>query len=382
MDKHQVLIAGVSTRAMAVSAFRAGYRITAVDAFGDQDLQAVADVLVTRSSQERPFSAVAAAIAGSSVVAGLAAYTSNFENYPSAVAILAHGRELLGNPPAVLAAVRDPLKLARAFRRHGISEPLVRASPPSDGSCSQRWLLKPRRSGGGHGIRVWRPGVEVPRSMYLQQRIGGLPGSVIFAADARRAVVLGVSRQVVGDAGFGSRGFGYCGSLLGGASELFPRHSQLVERAGELAQVVTREFSLVGLNGIDFIARDGIPYPIEVNPRFSASMELLERGAYPPLFGVHLAACRGVLPVPAERDPRVHGKAVVYARRTVTIHDLAWTVAADQADLPHRGERIERGRPICTVFATASTAESCRSALLQKASAVYRATELQLSRAS
>src|SRR3954447_17647606 len=150
MDRHHVLIAGVSTRALAVSAFHAGYRVTAIDAFGDRDLQAVADVLVRVSSRGRRFGAAAAASAGAKVAAGLAAYTSNFENYPSAVATLAHGRELLGNPPAVLGAVRDPLTLARAFRRHGISVPLVRVSPLSGGSRSRRWLLKPRRSGGGH----------------------------------------------------------------------------------------------------------------------------------------------------------------------------------------------------------------------------------------
>jgi uncharacterized protein len=382
MDRHHVLIAGVSTRALAVSAFQAGYRVTAIDAFGDRDLQAVAHVLIPLSSGGRRFGPAEAAGAGTNVTAGLAAYTSNFENYPSAVATLAQGRELLGNPPAVLQAVRDPLKLARAFRRHGISVPLVRASAPSEGSRSRRWLLKPRCSGGGHGIRVWRPGLEVPRSMYLQQRIGGLPGSVIFAADTRRARVLGVSRQVVGEVGFGARGFRYCGSLLGETSQLFRDHADLFDGAGELAQVATREFGLAGLNGIDFIARNGIPYPIEVNPRFSASMELLERGECPPLFGVHLAACRGVLPAPTERDPRVHGKAVVFARRTITIHDPTWTAAADVADLPHQGERIQRGRPICTVFATALTVEACHAALLHKASAVYRATELQLSRAS
>jgi uncharacterized protein len=383
MDNHHVLIAGVSTRALAVSAFQAGYRVSAIDAFGDRDLQAVADVLVPRDASGRHFDPVRAATAGRNVAAGLAAYTSNFENYPLAVATLAHGRELLGNPPAVLEAVRDPLKLARTLRRHGIPVPLVRASAPSHGGPSQRWLLKPRRSGGGHGIQAWRQGLEVPRRMYLQQRIIGLPGSVIFAADGRRAVVLGVSRQVVGDAGFGSRGFRYCGSLVGDTSELFPRHSQLVERAGELAQLVTREFSLVGLNGIDFIARDGIPYPLEVNPRFSASMELLEKGESQPLFRVHLAACRGILPTALKPEALVHGKAVVFARRAITIHGPAWTAAADDhADLPHPGERIQRGRPICTVFATGQTADACRTALLHKASRVYRATELQVRRVS
>ena len=87
-----------------------------------------------------------------------------------------------------------------------------------------------------------------------------------------------------------------------------------------MADAVTREFGLVGLNGIDFIARDGVPWPIEVNPRYSASMELLERARG------HVAvraACR--TPAPAgfprlrrARARRVLGKAIVFARRDVT----------------------------------------------------------------
>ena len=41
----RVLIAGVSTRALARSAARAGYEVTAIDAFGDVDLRAVASVV-------------------------------------------------------------------------------------------------------------------------------------------------------------------------------------------------------------------------------------------------------------------------------------------------------------------------------------------------
>src|SRR6266550_1444574 len=45
MNPRHVLIAGVTTRAIAVSAAHAGYRVTAVDAFGDLDLRAIADVI-------------------------------------------------------------------------------------------------------------------------------------------------------------------------------------------------------------------------------------------------------------------------------------------------------------------------------------------------
>ncbi|MBA3260391.1 MAG: ATP-dependent carboligase, partial [Gemmatimonadales bacterium] len=112
--REHVVIAGVATRAFAGSAARAGYQVTAVDGFGDLDLRAMADVIaLTRESGG--FTPREAAAAARGISAGLAAYTSNFENYPDAVAELAAGRRLLGNSPAVLRAVRDPLALMRAL---------------------------------------------------------------------------------------------------------------------------------------------------------------------------------------------------------------------------------------------------------------------------
>jgi hypothetical protein len=372
----RVLIAGVSTRALAASAARAGYRVTAVDAFGDADLRAVAEVLPLRQEGRTRFGPAAAAAAARSVEADLVAYTSNFENYPEAVAALSRGRHLLGNPAAVLRAVRNPIELMRALHSRGFAVPATRASVPPVGLDARRWLLKPRRSGGGHGTVPWRRGRPVSRRAYLQERIPGITGSIVFAADGRRAVALGLSRQLVGLPPFGAHGFRYCGSLL--ASErmpVFARQVELLNRATALAQAVTEAFGLRGLNGLDFIARNGVPLPIEVNPRYSASMELVERATDCSLFAVHAAACDGRLPAPRALPERVHGKAIVFARRNIVVGDPGAWQATALADVPHAGERIRRGHPICTLLADGADAEHCLRTLTSGAAAVYRAVE-------
>ena len=371
-----VVVAGVTTRALAVSAARAGYRVTALDAFGDLDLRAAAEVIALRPDHGTRYSPLAAAVAAEPVDATLAVYTSNFENYPAAVARLAQGRHLLGNPPEVLARVRNPIELMRVLRRRGFSIPRTRAGPVS-GPGLATWLLKPRRSGGGHGISFWRRGRPVPRTSYLQERIDGLPGSVVFVADGRRSVPLGVSRQLVADARLGAQRFRYCGSLLGPpSSRLAPRQEHLVQSAVSLATAVTAEFGLLGLNGLDFIARDGVPYPIEVNPRFSASMELIERAYRLSLFELQVRACRGILPVTLPPCAGVEGKAIVFARRDVVLGQTrSWLKAESFADIPHPGERIRQGHPICTVFATGTDALSCQRLLIRRAASVYRAAE-------
>jgi predicted ATP-grasp superfamily ATP-dependent carboligase len=375
-----VVIAGVSVRAFAESAARAGYRVSAVDGFGDLDLRAVAEVLPPRRAVGAPFSPGAAAKTAREIPAALAAYTSNFENHPRAVAALARGRVLLGNPPALLERVRDPIALMRALRARGFVTPETRASAPASGG--HRWLLKPRRSGGGHGTTAWRRGRAVPRGAYLQERIGGVPGSVVFAADGHRAAVLGISRQLVGERAFGARGFCYCGSLLAaGGATLFERHDELAARAADLAGAVVEAFELRGLNGVDFIARSGEPVPIEVNPRWSASMELVERAARHALFALHADGSAGHLPAVAPAaygsPARVLGKAIVFARRDSAVPPtgLVSSPGVALADLPHPGECVRRGRPVCTVLAEGADGEGCLRALAVGAAEVYRAIE-------
>ena len=372
----RVVIAGISTRALAASAARAGYRVTAVDAFGDLDLRRIADVISKWFDERTQFSPINAANAADHAPGGLACYTSNFENYPAAVERLAQGRTLLGNPPAILTDVRDPLLLMRRLGQLGFSTPKTRSSVPGERNAQGSWMLKPRRSGGGHGTRVWRRDQPLPRTHYLQERVEGPPASILFAADGQQAVVLGVSRQIVGDTRLGARGFRYCGSLLGPAGILFPGQRKLMEVVGRLASAVTREFGVRGLNGIDFIAEDADPYPIEVNPRYSASMELLERAEAMSIFQVHEQACGGVLPSSRIESEGVHGKAIVFARKNVVMGDTReWLDDTSVADIPHPRETIRRGHPICTVFASGNDADSCYERLVSRAAAVYQGTE-------
>ena len=367
----RVLFAGVSTRGFAESAARAGYEVVAVDGFGDLDLRARAhSVHVARSGGR--FSVRAAVAAARGLEADVVCYVGSFENHARAVGVLAADRVLWGNRPAVLAAVRDPVRLARALRARGLPTPAVRVTAPR-AATARRWLVKPRASGGGGGVAPWRGG-PLPRGSYLQQRVTGVPGSIVFAADGQTAVPLGVSRALAGDARFGdvAGGFRYCGSLLVAPEE------PLFGRACRLAATVTAAFGLVGVNGIDFVARGAVPYAVEVNPRYCASMELVERARGISIFAVHARACAGELPALVHTRPAadVIGKAIVYAREDVMPEGTArWLEDDDVRDVPAPGEGIARGHPICTVFARGRSVTACGAALAARARTVYRSLD-------
>ena len=377
-----VLVCGASTRAAAESAARARLVVTSIDAYADLDQHPDVHALSAgRDLGVRP-TAAAIAAAARSIACDAVAYLSPFENHPRAVATLAAGRTLLGNRPEVLRRVRDPLQVAATLRKHGLAVPDARAwtndpNPVNDPNDSNVWLLKPRRSGGGQRIRAWRGGA-VPRNTYLQRRIDGTPGSIVFVAAGGLAVPLGISRQIVGDANFGSSGYRYCGNILAAADDAqFDDGALLVARASALTQVVASEFDLVGVNGIDFIARDGVPYPIEVNPRWSSSMELVERLLRLSVFGAHAQACMaGALPsmdLAAElTHGRAIGKAIVFARHDSVVGDTRpWLDDPDVRDVPHPGESFKKGQPVCTVVATGADAAACYNGLVARAEQMY-----------
>lgn len=406
MTAARVVIVGVSTRAAAESAARAGFDVAAIDAFADLDQHPA----VHAHSLQVPFTARAAAEAARSIECDAVAYLSNFENHPAAVRVLTAHRMLWGNPADVLTRVRDPILVAQTLSRVGFAAPEVRLKPdaptgkPSPGAAfevsrtarsggasdfsrtsPEDWLVKPLASGGGHGVRFWRPDDAVPRGTYLQRFVDGTPGSVVFVAAGGRAVPVGLLRQLIGDPAFGASGFQYCGNILAADGDpQFARDAPIADAACALAGAAADAFGLVGVNGIDFVARDGIPYPIEVNPRWCASMELVERAYGLSVFGAHASACAaGTLPdfdlARARRDARAAlGKAVVFARHDVTVGDTrAWSDDTDNDappcvhDIPRTGTRIGAGRPICTVFADASSAAACYAALVARAGRVY-----------
>ena len=366
----RVIITGVSTRGLTESAARAGYEVVAIDGFGDLDLRVHARTVHVARVDGR-FSIPTALAAAREVRRDVTCYVASFENHPKAVEALADACTLWGNAPAVLTRVRDPEQLARVLAARGLPTPAVRrAAPPRN--AGRRWLVKPRASGGGSGIVAWRPGGRIPRGSYLQERVVGVPGSVVFAADGRKMVPLGVSRGLAGHPNFGATGFKYCGSVL-----LDPEEP-LFSRACRLAAAITAEFGLVGVNGVDFVAAHGVPFAIEVNPRYTASMELVERAYGISIFETHARACAGSLPefsVP-RHELETWGKAVVYARRGVTPADTErWLADPDLRDVPIAGEPIAPGHPICTIFTRERDPEHCLVALARRAAGLYRTLE-------
>ena len=186
--------------------------------------------------------------------------------------------------PSTLRRVRDPGALFAYLAQRGFAVPDTRLETdplPAAGA----WLVKPARGGGGQGVRPWRGQRPAPTEI-LQERVEGVSASAAFLADGRRSVVLGWTEQL-----HAPRSFRYAGNIMPLEAGAAAR-----EEVTEIADALTEEYGLRGLNGVDFILRRDRPVVLEVNPRYCASMELVERASGDSVFALHRAACLGSLP--------------------------------------------------------------------------------------
>jgi predicted ATP-grasp superfamily ATP-dependent carboligase len=209
----------------------------------------------------------------------------------------------------------------------------------------------------------------LPARTVVQERIDGLACSAAAVADGLDAVVLGLTEQLVGQRAFGVRGYRWCGNLVPPRLPAGEREA-LLGQARAICSCLARAFALRGLFGVDFVWDGERAWTLEVNPRPTASLEAIEAAHGVGVFDAHLRACAGELPRMQVECSRAAGKAVLFATDDVVVGDTMRWLRGGVRDVPHPGERIAAGRPICTVVTTAATPHDALAALEEQAARV------------
>jgi predicted ATP-grasp superfamily ATP-dependent carboligase len=375
------VIVGASCRAAAASAAAAGWAVHAADLFNDLDLTAAA--VATRRAEPYPEGLVSAV---ASFPPAPWCYTGAVENHLSILDRIAARRPLAGNAAARVRGVRQPATLATILRLAGLRAPETSAAPdgvPTDGS----FLRKPLASAGGRGIIAWTPLAPPTREACVwQRRTAGEPLSAVLALAADSGRVLGVTRQIVGAASCRAPAFAFCGAILPPpALVLAAVHAQF----DALTKTLAARAGLRGVVGVDAILEsDGRLTVLEVNPRPTASAELVERFTGASIMATHLAAFGHASPHPSHAGcPGVWSKAILFAARPTPIdarlldrlaaRAAPWTGADGHpalADIPRPGQVLRSGTPILTVFARGDTEPESVAELHHRIAAVIDLT--------
>jgi uncharacterized protein len=292
-------------------------------------------------------------------------YTGALENRPELVRQMMLVRTLWGNDDRVLRRVRRPWEIAECLKTAGLPCPLLLRSFKC-GPMRGKWLVKPLAGGGGRGIHFWsKQATGFPdANNYLQEYVQGQPCAAVYTGHGRRALLLGVTRQLVGEPWLHAAPFCYCGSI--GPLALSAATEAAFLRLGE---VLVQGFGLRGLFGVDCVLRNDLPYPVEINPRYTASVEVLEHATGVAALCLHRQAFVNEPVIePPLRSSKAIGKAFLFARQRLVLPSSGpWTAAGAQlrgelpqfADIPRPGEIIGAGQPIFTIFASAESVDCC-----------------------
>ena len=368
MSETNVILIGASTRAAAMSALRAGWTPWCADLFADADLQRIATV--RKVSAETYPQGLIDALADASRAPVI--YTGALENRPDLIAQI--DRPLWGNSPDVLRAIRSPSRWTQCLQARGLPFPAI-AEVPTSG----RWLLKPRKGASGFGIQDYSGQSFKRRTHFLQEYIDGVPCSAIFLAHETSAILLGVTQQLIGTPWLNTSGFHYGGNVGPLALD-----AAVAARWHAIGSALAETFHLRGLFGVDAILRDGVPWPVEINPRYTASVEILERCYRTPMLTLHCDAFTGrtVPKLNLANQTATCGKAILFARETFAFPERGpWLAVlgdgidfehAEYADIPHAGEVIEKSRPVLTLFVSGTTAAEVLVKLQEKVEALDR----------
>jgi len=349
-----LLILGSRTRPAADSARRAGYEPIEVTLTADRR-----ETLQRLDAAPRDIDVLLA---------------NGCETVPELVEAAAFGRKLIGSGPDAIRGARDPRGLAELPKFDGLDFAVVRTGGRHGGWFGRmlfkfrhrgRFLLKPMHSTDGRGIRAWDGG-DVPLGFYLQQHIEGTPVSAVFYADGWSCVLIGVTEQLVGDAAAGAQPFQYCGSIYP-----FPLEESQRAAITHLAVALAQRHDLRGLFGIDFIldatSGGGTLWPIEVNPRYTDAVEVIERSDR-----INALQGRPSRARSAAEHATYHGKLLVRATSPLNARHceaVAGSLPRQQiADFPGPATRLAPGDLLATVYATAATRDDCAAQLKALAS--------------
>jgi predicted ATP-grasp superfamily ATP-dependent carboligase len=287
--------------------------------------------------------------------------STGLDDYPDVLLRLNDTIPILGNHPHVIERIRDKMEFFQELKRLGIPHPETAMAESFEEvrkkakDIGYPVLVKPSKGFGGVGIRkaqgpkeleqAFQDASLIDEKVLIQEYISGISASVSLISSTNKTITLTLNEQLLGVNKLGQEEpFGYCGNVV----PLVTTRS-VINRCKNTAERITSHFGLVGSNGTDFvISKEGIPYIVEVNPRFQATLECVEQVLGINIVEAHMKAClQGILPTIAKKTAVFCTRLILFAPQSSIIPDLS--VFEEVRDIPLPEVIVEKGEPICSV---------------------------------
>jgi len=394
---HDLLVIGVDVASLAASAKRAGYRVYAVDYFGDQDLRCVCEENLAIIEQKEgrscgrlsfDFNPNALLQLAKSLLKrhsiDVAFLSSGLEDFPRVLFELSEFVPILGNSPQLIQKVRDREEFFHELKRLGVPHPETAVVEDFEEAMRKSKeigypiVVKSIRSFGGSRVRKAKNSGEFERAFkevsllneefLVQEYISGTAASASLISCDREVATLTINEQLIGIRAIGQQEpFGYCGNVV----PLLAAKT-VIDECKSIAEKIVSHFGLIGSNGVDFvISDDGTPNVIEVNPRFQGTLECVERVLGINVIEGHVKACtQGILPEISDDTSRFCTRLIPFAPQRSIVPDLNGFEGI--RDVPLQGVIVEKGEPVCSIIAEDANGNSSFKKANKIARSIFR----------
>ncbi|MEN9673542.1 MAG: hypothetical protein RL553_1807 [Planctomycetota bacterium] len=356
-DNATLILIGASVRALAFSCIRAGYKPWCIDLYADEDLTKNCPTTRITKSFPNEISDLIKTAPKAPIL-----YTGGLENHSALLHYLSAQRTILGITGTTLAKLRNTPAFYNLLKSKKIKTPAI-ITKSKNFNKEKSYLRKPKNRSGGLGIKHFDPNKQTmveDADFYYQEFIKGENRSAIFCFTESGFELLGTSIQSSGTQSLHADDFLYSGNM----GPVNPCNSELTDLQ-TIGKIISSNYRPRGLLGIDYILNDSKVYPLEINPRYTASMEVLELALGQNFITKHMQAFgfKTICENPARTEPSVIGKAIYYAPHDVLIPKEAPWLSIESnpllfspfADIPKIGSAIHRGSPVVTIFAKADS---------------------------
>ena len=204
-----------------------------------------------------------------------------------------------------------------------------------------------------------------------------MPGTAVslsFFADGKNVIPLGYSKPVTTSQS--NLPFVFCG--LDGPIEL---NGSVDQEALRLSKLIVQKFKLKGFNGIDFLVSDNVVYVLDLNPRITASFEILQDSYSFCFFEKHIHLTRDIqgntfIPenFPAMKKKIISGFRIIYAQSDFYMNEYCQESLFNNKfliNIPNRKYFFKKYEPVCSVFLRSNSILELQRALDDKVDFVY-----------
>ncbi|MDZ4099966.1 MAG: ATP-grasp domain-containing protein [Methylophilaceae bacterium] len=354
-------MASVSARPYVQAATAAGYEVIALDAFADQDTNALAESVhaipyINGSFDANALEKLLRQLAKQNPIGFV--YGSGFEAQPAVLGIVEKYMPLIGNSERVVRNMKRAITFFALLDVLHIQHPAFRLQQLSKEDLNTAaWLIKRNGGSGGTHIRKVKGDERLEAGYYYQQELQGIPVSLLFIADGKSVREVGFNQQWLAPT-----------SLMpyryGGAVSQAEMPQKVKQQLLEAAQKLTSAVGLRGINSLDGIMAGEQLWILELNPRLTSTIDL-----YPSLsarlFDLHVQAVNGNLVDLPVSGLKAKAHYIVYAPENMTVPDVT-SLPDWVADIPQPATRINAGEPICTVIAEGDSADEAVGLMAQR----------------